>query len=236
MDAIDFSRFTALKGEFEAEGLTRDFMAAEVIYAGRHGLDYCTKIGGCEAKSDIRFLCGIGVTSVVAPMIESPFAMRKYQEMLPEGVFHHVGVTIETVNAVERIEAILDADVKLTEVTIGRTDLTASFGGTGVDSPETMAMVKTVASAARARGLGATMGGSVNKGTRDLLRSDPALADILVSVETRKVVIPVAHFLEDGVLEDALRIEAVLLQFQSRAYSGVLAEAQNREQMIKARI
>ena len=57
----------------------------------------------------MEYLRRIGVTSIVAPMIESPFAMEKYMEMLPAGAFHHIGVTIETFHAVERIEAILDA-------------------------------------------------------------------------------------------------------------------------------
>ena len=65
-------------------------------------------------------------------MVESPFAMCKYQEMLPDGVFDHVGVTIETIDAVRRIDDILDAGDKLAQVTVGRSDLTGSFGDSGV--------------------------------------------------------------------------------------------------------
>ena len=75
---IDFTRFASLKGEFEAEGLTRQDVAAEALFAARNGLDYLVKIGGCEAKSDIFYLADLGITSIVAPMIESGFAMRKY--------------------------------------------------------------------------------------------------------------------------------------------------------------
>ncbi|MCA3580007.1 MAG: hypothetical protein IOD08_22305, partial [Bradyrhizobium sp.] len=169
---MQWERFASLKGEFEAEGLSREEIASEALFAARRGLDYLVKIGGCEAKSDIDFLCRMGMTSVVAPMIESAFAMRKYQDMIPEGRFDHIGVTIETISAVERVEAILDAGRHLTDVTIGRSDLTASFDGTGVDSPETIAHVKTVARAARARGLAVTMGGSVNAKTRAVLQND----------------------------------------------------------------
>ena len=97
---MNLSRIVSLKGEFEAEGLTRDTVAAEAVFAARHGLPYLVKIGGCEAKSDVRFLMQIGVRSVVAPMIESAFAMRKYMDMVPQDAFDHVGVTIETIDAV----------------------------------------------------------------------------------------------------------------------------------------
>lgn len=233
---MDFSRIISLKGEFEAEGLSRDSVSAEAAFAARNGLPYLVKIGGCEAKSDLRFLAAIGVRSVVAPMIESPFAMRKYQEMLPDGVFDHVGVTIETIDAVKRIEEILDAGVKLSEVTVGRTDLTASFGGSGVDSDETIAMVKTVARAARQRNLKTTMGGAINAGTVDLLGRDQELRELIACVETRKCVMPVDRFLEDGALEAAFAVEGALLDMQL-AYHGTIADAAaSRVEALRARL
>ncbi len=233
---MDFSKVISLKGEFEAEGLSRDSVAAEAAFAARNGLPYLVKIGGCEAKSDIRFLMMIGVSSVVAPMIESAFAMRKYQEMLPEGTFRHVGVTIETIDAVGRIDAILDAGVNLTEVTVGRTDLTASYGGSGVDCNETIAMVKTVARAARARNLPTTMGGSVNAQTIALLRRDEELRNLVACVETRKCVMPVPRFLEDGALDAAFAIECALLDMQLAHHAAAAAAASDRAAQLRKRL
>jgi hypothetical protein len=233
---MDFSKIVSLKGEFEAEGLPRDSVAAEAAFAARHGLPYLVKIGGCEAKSDMRFLMAIGVRNLVAPMIESAFAMRKYQEMLPEGAFDGIGVTIETIDAVKRIEDILDAGVKLTEVTVGRTDLTASYGGGGVDCDETVAMVKTVARAAHKRGLHTTMGGSINVKTVELLRRDGELRELIACIETRKCVMPVDRFLQDGALEDAFAVERVLLDMQVASYGSIAASASNRVQQLQARL
>lgn len=233
---MNFSRITSLKGEFQAEGLSRDAVAAEAAFAGRNGLPYLVKIGGCEAKSDTRFLHAQGIRSIVAPMIESAFAMRKYQEMLPDEGFDHVGVTIETIGAVERIDAILDAGTKLTEVTVGRTDLTASYGGTEVDSPETIAMVKTVARAAATRGLKTTMGGSVNAGTVRLVSDDNELRGLIACVETRKCVMPVARFLEAGALKDAFAVECALLDLQITAHGTVADAARVRAESLRARL
>jgi hypothetical protein len=233
---MNLSRIISLKGEFEAEGLTRDSVAAEAAWAVRHGLPYLVKIGGCEAKSDMRFLMMQGIESIVAPMIESAFAMRKYQEMLPDGAFKHVGVTIETISAVERIEVILDAGIKLTEVTVGRSDLTASFGGSGVNCPETISMVKTVARAARARGLKTTMGGTVNAETLSLLQEDGELRDLIASVETRKCVMPVEKFLEPDALMDAFAVEMVLLDMQIASYGEIGNAAQARASVLRERL
>ncbi|HZV19792.1 MAG TPA: hypothetical protein VFF84_13965 [Sphingobium sp.] len=226
----------SLKGEFEAEGLSRDRIAAESVFAARNGLPYLVKIGGCEAKADMRFLMSIGVRSIVAPMIESAFAMRKYMAMLPDGAFDHIGVTIETIDAVRRIDAILDAGEKLGEVTIGRTDLTASYGGTGVDSPETVDMVKTVARAAQKRGLKVTMGGAVNSGTKTLLERDDELRGMLACVETRKCVVPVAQFLEPGALEACFATEKALLDMQLADHGAIVNAASARIEQIEARL
>lgn len=233
---LDFSRITSLKGEFEAEGLTRDTLSAEVAFAARHGVGYLVKIGGCEAKSDVSFLRHIGVREIVAPMIESGFAMSKYMAMLSQGDFEHVGVTIETKHAVERIEELLDAGTKLTEVTVGRTDLTASFGGTSVESDETIAMVKTVARAAAKRGLPTTMGGSVSVGTRRLLAEDRELRELVAAVETRKCVMKIEHFLEEAALADAFAVETALLDLQLRHFGNIARAADSRLVQIRARM
>jgi 4-hydroxy-2-oxoheptanedioate aldolase len=233
---MNLSRIISLKGEFEAEGLTRDSIAAEAAWAARHGLPYLVKIGGCEAKSDMHFLLMQGIDSIVAPMIESAFAMRKYQAMLPSGAFKHVGVTIETVTAVERIEDILDAGCKLSEVTVGRSDLTASFGGGGVNCPETISMVKTVARAARTRGLKTTMGGTINTETCKLLLEDDELRDLIACVETRKCVMPVEKFLEPDALKDAFAVETALLEMQISSYGAIGDAAKSRKSVLLERL
>lgn len=232
----DFSKITRLKGEFEAEGLPRDTLASEVVYAARNGVGYLVKIGGCEAKADVRFLHQIGVRDIVAPMIESGFAMSKYMGMLPDGAFDHIGVTVATVTAVDRIEELLDAGTKLSEVTVGRTDLNASYDGEGVDSDATIAMVKTVAKAAKARGLATTIGGSVGAGTRARLEADAELRSLIAAVETRKCVMSVDVFMEEGAIANAFAIETALLEMQVTYHGSIAETAKARVSQINSRI
>ena len=228
MMKIDFSVFACLKGEFESEGLSRLDVAAEALFAAREGLDYLVKISGAEAKSDIFYLEDLGVKSIVCPMVETPFAMEKYMEMLPQGAFEHVGVTIETITAVANIHTILTEGKLLSEVTIGRTDLTASYEGDSVESERTIAMVKTVAHAAKGKGLKVTMGGSVSKNTRELLRNDTELRGLLDYVETRKAVMPVERFLDETALIAALNLEEVLLRRRARQSERTLTATNAR--------
>jgi len=236
MNAINFSLITGLKGEFEAEGLSRDELSAECLYAARHGLGYLVKIGGCEAKSDVYFLMGLGVHAVVAPMIETSFAMQKYMEMLAPGSFEHVAVTIETIIAVENIAAIIAAGDQLTEVTIGRTDLTASYGGSDVESDRTTQMVKLVAKSAKNKGLMVTMGGSINKKTQALLAGDSELRGLIDFIETRKVVMTIDQFMEPESLRNALEVESQLLEMRAAIAERQLNAINQRRASIKSRL
>lgn len=232
----DFSRFVSLKGEFEAEGLSPVDIAAEALLAARHGLDYVVKVGGCEAKSDLAYLVELGIGSVVAPMIESAFAMEKYMEMLVPDAFHHVGVTIETETAVARIDAILDGGPGLTNVTVGRTDLVASYRGDSVESDRTIQMVKAVAKAAKSRGLVVTMGGSVSNNTRNTLSRDPELMSLLDFIETRKVVMSAPRFLEPDTLAHAAKLETSLLERRARLAERSLDTINRRFRALAGRV
>jgi len=228
--------FVGLKGELEAEGLNQIEVAREAIIAARNGLDYLIKIGGAEAKSNLQYLIDIGVNSVVAPMIESSFAMKKYMEMLPEGVFSHVGVTIETITAIENIEQILQAGTKLTEVTIGRTDLTASYHGVDVESERTISMVRRVAKLAKARGLHVTMGGSISKRTVETLTKDFELAELIDLIETRKVVMNAKKFVIHGALEKSLEFELAILEERLQSSEKIVESAKKRKVALSGRL
>ncbi len=190
----EVSKVVSLKGEFEATGLPRDSVPAEAAFAARKNLPYLVKIGGCEAKSDMRFLMMQG------------------------------------------IDAILDAGEKLTEVTVGRSDLTASHRGPDVDCGETIAMVKRVARAARDRGLPTTMGGSVNAKTIAVLHNDGELRELVSQVETRKCVMKTDAFLQPGALEQAFSVEKTLLEMQLAYYNDLCEAAADRVRKLSVRL
>lgn len=232
---INYQNFSSLKGELEAEGLTRQDIASEALFAARNGLGYLVKIGGAEAKSDINYLSDLGVDSVVCPMIETEFAMQKYMDMLSNHNFEHIGVTIETITAVENIEKILASGDKLTDVTIGRTDLTASWGGDSVESERTIEMVKNVALSTKRLGLKVTMGGSVSIRTLKILQEDKDLSKLIDFVETRKAVIPLSNFITANALNCAMELESILLERRIKVANRTLSICNNRIKALSSR-
>ena len=67
-----------LKAEFEAEGSRMNELMRLKEVASNAGLSIALKIGGAEAITDIFEAQKIGISAIVAPMIESPYALSKY--------------------------------------------------------------------------------------------------------------------------------------------------------------
>ena len=237
MMQIKYELFDSLKGELEAEGLSKIEIAGELVYALRNGLEYLVKISGSEANSDITYLSRIGAKRLVCPMIESSFSMDKYMEATSERGFSHLGVTIETGVAVNNIETILDAGAQLTEVTIGRSDLSSSIGIKGsVEDKKILDMVIRVAEAARTRGLRVGMGGGVSVKTKEMLSQNQDLASLLNFVETRKAVIPIDVFLNEDALSHAINLELDLLKSREKSLVRTIDQVSGRIKSIKSRL
>lgn len=233
---IGMNSFAGLKGEFEGEGISRNDLIFEFGLSLSQQLNYLVKIGGCEAKSDVDFLRSVGVTAITAPMIETPFAMSKYMAIDGLSCFSHVGVTIETVDASNNVADILRAGDYLTDVTIGRSDLSRSLNEPDVDSSSIVNHVLQIASLAKKSGLSVTLGGSIGVRTRDYLSAVAEARDVIDFIETRKVIMSIGSFLKNDTLETALRFECALLMRKAEKSKKIVAESKNRQEQILQRM
>src|SRR4051812_44550103 len=77
-DLKDNHHVVGVKAEFEAEGtrLEEALRLKEVLMKVDLGLTL--KIGGCEAIRDMYEARVIGVSRIVAPMVESAYALKKF--------------------------------------------------------------------------------------------------------------------------------------------------------------
>ncbi len=88
------------------------------------------KIGGCEAKNDIFFCQKTKIDSVVAPMVESQYALNKFIQIIPKKNKSFLYINLESKTAFRNINYIIRSPQfkKLKGVVIGRSDLAGSMG------------------------------------------------------------------------------------------------------------
>ncbi len=99
-------------------------------------LPLTVKIGGPEARQDIRFLLGLGVHTILAPMIESVYALRNFVQTLLHLYLEMsitnkpaLGINLETRVAFSHLSDILHSPYfeQIFHITIGRKDLADSM-------------------------------------------------------------------------------------------------------------
>ena len=93
-------------------------------------LDLNIKIGGCEAKNDIFFCRKNSVNGIVAPMVESEYALNKFIQTVSVNKKNSLFVNLESKTAFKNINQIVNSKkFKLLKgVVIGRSDLAGSYG------------------------------------------------------------------------------------------------------------
>lgn len=73
---------SGVKMEFEAEGTRMEEAMRLKEISTRVGLELTVKVGGCEAVKDMFESASLGVDHLVAPMVETQYALKKYLNAL----------------------------------------------------------------------------------------------------------------------------------------------------------
>lgn len=122
------------------------------------------KIGGPDAQSDILGMHAIGISSFVAPMIESPFSVKKYNDAVSKTIgfdsAEELCINIESIIAFANIDDILQSANNIHRVNVGFSDLAASMG-TDVMDPGVLRLGKSLRKKCKIIGKPFSFGGTV---------------------------------------------------------------------------
>ncbi len=117
-----------IKISFEDEGALLNEIISMRTLTSKLNIELSIKVGGCEAKRDIMDCIFLDADSIVAPMIESKFAIGKFIKSLDLYNYKNKkGLNIETINAYNNFGDIKNNLESIDFITFGRVDFISSL-------------------------------------------------------------------------------------------------------------
>lgn len=238
----DFN-MVGVKAELEAEGTRKDEMIRLLEVTNRADMGIYIKIGGCEALSDL-FECKLyGAKGIVAPMIESPFAMKKYVKMidkvytLEEQKYLTISFNLETITAFNNINQILDiGENKMTNISVGRVDFSNSLGigRERINSDEMFNKVEIILNKAKNKKIVTVMGGGISVDAIPFIKK---LGNKLDCFETRKIIFNNYENLDiKSAITLSTEFELLYLKNKADYYVRISEEDASRIKMMEERL
>jgi len=236
-----------VKAEFEAEGTRVDELLRLLDISRRSGLNVGLKIGGCEAVRDLIEAKQFGVDYIIAPMVESTYALQKFidakNKVFQKDEIRDVSflVNIETAlsaGSVAEMTKIAAQDCGIQGFVYGRVDYVGSLGMSREDV-ETVQVTNTgieIAKNCSASKLDLVVGGAISINSVQSLRAIKNIC--LTRFETRKIIFQaqaVDMLRIDEALLEAVHFELLWLLNKRDYYKVITNEDEKRIEMLDAR-
>jgi hypothetical protein len=246
-DLVENNGVLGIKASFEDEGASLNEVIRLKELCNQAGTKILLKIAGAEAKRDLMDSLIIGVKGIVAPMIESAFALDKFvksaQTILPPDVLSNVqlGINVETYQAYKNFKEMLKSDGfnSLYHVTFGRVDFVSSMNKdrSYVDSEEIYDIAVDLFSQSREHTKKVYLGGAITVESESFLKRLFSKG-LLDKFETRYVIYDPTIALKN--LSESLiggqRLELGILRTRQQQYYRESQKEADRINMIAKRV
>ncbi|MDD4915219.1 MAG: aldolase [Methylococcales bacterium] len=237
----------SVKAEFEAEGTRTDELLRLIDLGRKADLKVALKIGGCEAVRDLLESKQFGTEYIIAPMVETSYALKKFieaknkvytkeQQEYTDFLFNLE--TITSYNSLNDLVKVAKSECGVEGVVFGRVDFAGSNGMSRaqIDSHDITQYILETAQICKDNRLDLVVGGAV------AISSLPELRKIneihLTRFETRKVIF-VADALANPKIERGLEqtvfFELLWLKNKRDYYSAIGNEDNERISMLEKR-
>lgn len=230
-----------IKISFEDEGALLNEVISMRNLTTSAGLELSVKIGGCEAKRDIIDCIDLNCDTIVAPMIESRFALNKFLKSLEAyKCDKKKGFNLETIDAYKNLDELSKEFQKFDFVTLGRVDFVSSIGKDRdfVDTDEMYEIAENIFKKARENGSMCYIGGAVSVNSTNFIKR-LVENNLLDKFETRYVIYDI-HQTDVNHLDHLLYwgnvFEVAWLKFVHERYSLHANKDVKRIKMIEDRI
>lgn len=236
---------SGVKMEFEAEGTRMEEAMRLKEISMSAGLDLTVKVGGCEAIKDMFDAASLGTKNLVGPMVESPYALRKFLQAVKIAFTEdqredmNFLINLETITAVQNFDKMLEIpEIDLLDgIVLGRVDLTGSMNlnRESVNSKEILDICINMAAKAKAKDKKVVVGGAVSVHSLPFFREFPK--GYLDKYETRKVVFACPGALEnkEEAFLKAVEFEIAWLKNKKAHYGNIHREDDARLVMMEER-
>ena len=234
-----------IKTEFETESDCSENLLRLKDFVNNANLNLTVKIGGCGAIRDLYESQRLDVKTIVAPMIETPYAMKKYMNAAKlvfsgkERKSINFLINIETVTGYNNYKKIINsADFNsLSGIVLGRSDLAASMGikEENINSFEILTIAKNLSEAMQKEKKEMIVGGSISVDSISFFRELP----YITKFETRKVIFDAKKALKNkqmaiGILK-ALDFERLYIKYKIELSENLLKVDTERLKILEIR-
>jgi len=206
------NNLVGIKSEFEAEGSSIEDIARLKILASKINSRLFVKIGGVEARNDIYQCVALGVDGIIAPMVETKFALFKFLESIDKLKLKknpELTINIETKSGYQNINDIIKSSLgKISNITIGRSDLSSSYFNEKINQNSLFItkIILDISKKIKKYPLKLTVGGGINQKTIKEYQKFK-ISNYVDKLETRKVILPSKNMLKKDALERCINFE-----------------------------